>query len=365
MSLFKRVFCVFGAVVVLVCSLCIPAFASEAEDIENGDALSELEAKLESSPSLPYLSYFPEGGFYWLNGLVTNQLKILPVHRSPSEFDPDDTVPDHTAAPEYINVDGVNAYFKQTYPDDNVYEFIVAGVSAGFYSLLDIDGTGYYTGLMGSPCEYAYLSVKFPKSLTGLSQDLTGYLRARAYKSEYIEGLFVQSNYLTFTDNVRLEWDNEDKTLTAYYDCDGKSYESICVAYHVGDPSVDNSSLPAYFAMAFPSGKSFSDIDTSGAGSIVFLYGGDLQTGVQVLTKDFIENSSDKASEYEFVAYGITPSYSVLSAVGSAVSSVVAWCGTVVSLAISSPLLLMLSIGIAVCVFAICFKWIKKISWGA
>lgn len=365
MSIFKRVACAFGAVIILVCSLCIPAFAS---DLDSSSSMSELslEDVLASSPSAPYLYYFTDGGFYWLNGHVTSELRSLPVQYSPAEWDPDELIPNYDGCPEYISVDGVSAYFKRAYPDSNVYEFVVAGASAGYYSLLDIDGTGYYTALMGSPCEYAYLTVVFPREITGLKSDIKGYLRSRIYNSADVSGLFAQSKYLTFTDNVWVEWDNDTKKLTAYYDVEGVSYSSVCGVYHFGDSGVDSSSLPAPFYAYFADGITFDDIDTSGAGQVVFLYGGGLEDGKQILTKsDITSNDASTSKSYEFRAYGITPTYTILSSISSVFRMFVGWVGEVVTYVVSSPILTMFSIGIAVGLFGLIFVLIRKFTWGA
>lgn len=102
----------------------------------------------ETTQNTGTLTWFAEGGFYWLDGELTNQLQLYPVKK----MDWDDGITDHSGAPEKLVFGDVT--FTKLYEDDNVYQTNIIGAE-GAYSLMDIDGTGYYTGFMGSPLQFS------------------------------------------------------------------------------------------------------------------------------------------------------------------------------------------------------------------
>lgn len=351
MSIFKKCFALFGVAVVFVCSLCIPAFASTETT-----GFSEPVFTDSNSVNVPYLYYEAEGGFYWLNGNLKGDYKGAMRHYSmtPEGFE----VGDDISAPKYIVADS-GFYFEQVYEEDNVYRLYVGGAATDqYYSLLDFDGTGYYTILMGSPCEWAYVKVTIPKSLLpGGKGSCYGYCRARILRGT-VSGLWNGSNYLTFTDNIWVELHRESNELVMYYDCNGTSYSSVAEIYKDNLPAYDSSSLPAKFYMVMPSGVTFADI---GVGSTVVFE----CNGKTVITAADFEQAADTAFQLEFVAKGVTPTETILGSITQLFRSVIRWVGSVASAAVDSTFFPFLAVGVGVGVFGIVFMYIRKMTFGA
>lgn len=359
MSIFKKCFALFGVAVVFVCSLCIPAFASTDTTYSNPDN--------GGYAVCPDLEYFDEGGWYWLSDVHREGFEYarVKVHKEVNEegFEIDDRL----GCPERI-VKNSSFYFVQTYPQDNVYELYSNGIATGmYYSLIDFDGTGYYTILMGSPCEYAYLKVEFVANVAGSKKTITAFLKAK--QQEFDPGTGKTMWALTSGDtsvqvlatDISVKWDNDAKKLTAYYtDPSGKSNAVECSRGIAGSSNIFQAVTT--FAPVEADFK-WEDIDNP---NTVFLYGGGLWDGGKEVVKagDFTNTQSSTGS-VTFRNYTVTPDYNILSACRNALDSVIDWIGSVATMVTSSTVFPILCIGIGVSVFGIVFMYIRKMTFGA
>lgn len=155
----------------------------------------------ETNQNLGTLTWLDEGGFYWLDGELTNQLQLYPVKKMRSG----DGITDHSGAPETLVFGDVT--FTKVDPDDNVYKTNVVG-DDGEYSLVDIDDTGYYTGFTGRQLRARALTFIFKNNVAG---------------DEVSFSLSVRSDYAIITLDI---YPSDSQIRIAYTYADSTDYGS-------------------------------------------------------------------------------------------------------------------------------------------
>lgn len=105
--------------------------------------------------TVPNIGWFSEGNFFWLDIDLWGDYNEIPV-----VYDEEGLNQGWGCPEEIIVNDGYK--FVQYYENDNVYQKYQFGKETSeFYSLLDIEGNGYYTGLIGSPCTFSYIQFTY------------------------------------------------------------------------------------------------------------------------------------------------------------------------------------------------------------
>lgn len=197
-----------------------------------------------SSVTVSNIGWFSEGGFFWLDIDLWGDYHEIPV-----VYD-EEGLNQGWGCPEEIIVNDVFK-FVQYYENDNVYEKYTAGNPSGeFYSLYDIEGNGYYTGLIGSPCMFAVLSLEYDGvPLIFYSAVSVQYYALEVPLTIQVTGLQLPED-LTIATELSASYHDEDYDSVADL-VRGANYGSTCTITDVGDDQ--------YFPMKFDTFTYYND----------------------------------------------------------------------------------------------------------